>query len=154
MEDFVNNTDLSFGQLTKKDGWFSRLIFIHLIVSPIYASYYFILRPPRDMPELVGRCIPVAFNLTIGLLLWKKRTRFTITVAIILLWIQFVFMRVLGLLVAIMMLFTELHRNGANGSQTNYRIYALVYVVVFFGINLVLNIVWTRNLRRLKSFCV
>lgn len=154
MEEFVNKTDISFSQLFKKDGWFARLIFIQLIVSPIHALISRSLRPLKSPSDLVYFFIlAIAGHLVIGFLLWKKRTRFTITVSIILLWILFLLQRVFSLLIAIGQLAVALHREEVSNKIINYRISVLVYLVVLVVIALVLNVIWTRNLKRLKRFC-
>lgn len=154
MEEFVNKTDVSFSQLFKKDGWFARLIFIQLIVSPIHALIARSLRLFKSPSDFVYFFIlAIAGHLAIGFLLWKKRTRFTITVSIVLLWILFLLQRVFSLLIAIGQLAVALHREEVSNKIINYRISVLVYAVVLVVIALVLNVIWTRNLKRLKRFC-
>lgn len=160
MEDFVNKTDVSFSQLLKKDGWFSRLIFIQLIVSPIHTSIYWLWstisrRSAPDLAYYFGLMIGLTFLLShwaIGFLLWKKRTRFTITISIILLWFLLLFQRALFLLVAAVGLYVSLKMN-ASSSTINHRIYSLIHFGVVAVISLVLTVIWTRNLKRLKHFC-
>ena len=154
MEEFVNKTDVSFSQLFKKDGWFARLIFIQLIVSPIHALIAGSLRPFKSPSGFVYFFIlAIAGHLAIGFLLWKKRTRFTVTVSIVLIWILFLLQRVFSLIIAIGQLAVALHREEVSNKIINYRISILVYLVVLAVIALVLNVIWTRNLKRLKRFC-
>ena len=154
MEEFVNKTDVSFSQLFKKDGWFARLIFIQLIVSPIHALISRSFRPFKSPSDFVYFFILArAGHLVIGFLLWKKRTRFTITVSIVLLWILFLLQRVFSLLIAIGQLAVVLHREEVSNKIINYRISVLIYLVVLAVIALALNVIWTRNLKRLKRFC-
>ena len=150
MEDFVNKTDVSFSQLLKKDGWFSRLIFFQLLINPALTVFYWIFLSARNTVQLVLCCISIAGSLVISFLLWKKLTRFTITVSIILLWILFVLKRVFRLLVSALMLAITLQNKEASSSLINYRIFALIYTTVLAVIALALTIIWTRNLIHLK----
>ncbi|MBP7302646.1 MAG: hypothetical protein KA972_05650 [Brachymonas sp.] len=161
METFSDKTEVSFSQLFKKDGWFSRLIFIQLIALPIHTSIYSVFRPLRNTSDnlahyfifIIGSLF-IAGHLMIGLLLWKKRTRSTITVAIMLLWILFAVKRVfLGLFGSIIMLLATLQREGVSNALITHRIYELIYAVFLIAIFLALTIIWTRNLKRLKRLC-
>ena len=152
MEIFTNNTDVSFTQLLKKDGWFSRLIFMQLIVSPIHELILRSLRPIKNPSDWVYFFIlSIAGHLMIGFLLWKKRTHLTTTGAIILLWILFVYKRVFSLLIIIVLLAADLHRERVSNAAINYRIFVLVYAFALAVIALVLNVIWTRNLMLLKK---
>lgn len=154
MEDFVNKTDVSFSQLLKKDGWFSRLIFMQLIVSPIHSLIMRSLRPTGKPSDLVlWFILSIAGHLAVGFLLWKKRTRLTITVSIIFLWLLFIWKRALSSILPIGLLVADLHREGVSNTIINYRIFTVVYAAVFLVIALALNVIWTRNLKRLKHFC-
>ena len=168
MENFSDKTDVSFSQLIKKDGWFSRLIFLHLMVIPVHISIFYTFKHTRsirgasDIPVpyfsqfltlLIG-FILIAPNLAIGFLLWKKRTRATITVSIVLLWIAFGVKRVfLGLFGSILMLAMTLQNKEASNALINHRIYGLIYTTSLAVLFLALTVIWTRNLKRLKGLC-
>lgn len=153
MENFVNNTEVSFSQLIKKDGWFSRLIFFQLTVPPALFLLFWILTPSPSMTTeiFVIHAIWIASAWTICFLLCKKRTRFTITVSIVLLWILFVFKRLSPLLFAVFLLYANINLYEANESLINSRIVSIMNRLVFAVIALVLTIRWTRNLRKLKQ---
>ena len=160
METFSDKTEVSFSQLFKKDGWFSRLIFIQLIALPIHTSIYSVFRPLRNTSDnlahyfifIIGSLF-IAGHLMIGLLLWKKRTRSTITVSIALLWITFAVKRFLGLFGSVILLAGTLLNKEASNALITYRIYGLIYTVSLAVLFLALTIIWTRNLKRLKSLC-
>ena len=160
METFSDKTEVSFSQLFKKDGWFSRLIFIQLIALPIHTSIYSVFRPLRNTSDnlahyfifIIGSLF-IAGHLMIGLLLWKKRTRSTITVSIALLWITFAVKRFLGLFGSVILLVGTLLNKEASNALITYRIYGLIYTVSLAVLFLALTIIWTRNLKRLKSLC-
>lgn len=167
METFSDKTDVSFSQLIKKDGWFSRLIIFHLIVIPVYTSIFYTfkhirsIRSASDIPvpyfsqfiTLLISFILIAPHLAIGFLLWKKRTRATITVSISLLWIAFAVKRVfLGLFGSILMLAITLQtKEASNALIINHRIYGLIYTTSLTVLFLALTVIWTRNLKRLKG---
>lgn len=166
VETFSDKTEVSFRQLFKKDGWFSRLVVLHLIVIPIYTSIFYTFKsirtpiPPNHPAPYILHLITlligfifIAPHLAIGFLLWKKRTRSTITVSIALLWITFAVKRVLGVFVSILTLVGTLYSEEVNAALINRRIYGLIYTISFAILFLVLTIVWTRNLKRLRSLC-
>ena len=98
--------------------------------------------------------ILIAPHLAIGFLLWKKRTRATITVSISLLWIAFGVKRVfLGLFGSILMLAMTLQNKEASTALINHRIYGLIYTTSLAVLFLALTVIWTRNLKRLKGLC-
>lgn len=158
MEDFVNKTDVSFSQLLKKNGWFSRLIFMQLIVFPVYTLIYRLwgplaMRSASDLAHyftLMMGLILLAGHWAIAFLLWKKRTRFTISLAIVLLWILFAWKRVLHLLLSALQLYITLQREGASDITINFRIQVLIKMAVLAVISLVLTVIWTRKLIHLR----
>ena len=168
METFSDKTEVSFSQLFKKDGWFSRLIVFHLMVIPVYTLIFHTFKNVRSIRSASDISVPyfaqsltlligfilIAPHLVIGFLLWKKRTRSTITVSIALLWITFAVKRVfLGLFGSIIMLLATLQREGVSNALITHRIYELIYAVFLIAIFLALTIIWTRNLKRLKRLC-
>lgn len=159
MENFVNNTEVSFSQLTKKGGWFSRLIFIQSIMNFVPPLVFLAILDldAFNTGYLVTQSVWIVSAWIICLLLWKKRTRFTITVSIIFLWIQLIFKRMFGVLGAVLLLLPSIFPSAvytgtyeAHKSLLNYRIGVLIYAIVFAVTVLVLTVVWTRNLRQLK----
>ena len=61
VETFSDKTEVSFRQLFKKDGWFSRLVVLHLIVIPIYTSIFYTFKsirtpipPNHPAPYILG----------------------------------------------------------------------------------------------------
>ena len=166
VETFSDKTEVSFRQLFKKDGWFSRLVVLHLIVIPIYTSIFYTFKsirtpiPPNHPAPYILHLITlligfifIAPHLAIGFLLWKKRTRSTITVSIALLWITFAVKRFLGLFGSVILLAGTLLNKEASNALITYRIYGLIYTVSLAVLFLALTIIWTRNLKRLKSLC-
>lgn len=164
VETFSDKTDISFSQLFKKDGWFSRLIFIHLIAIPAYTLIFYTFKQIRSAADVLApylaqlmtlliTFILIAPHLAIGFLLWKKRTRSTITVSIALLWIAFAFKRVLGVFISILMLVVSLQREEVSAALINYRIYGLIYTISRAVLFLALTIIWTRNLKHLRDLC-
>ena len=138
-----SNTDVSFSKLFKKDGWFARLVFIQLIFIPIYTLFNGIFIYHRNWSYsfalIVGHWI-------IGFLLWKKRTRSTITVAVGLLWILFAWKRAVPFFALVLSSFTK----GASNSIMDSLIPLLIDRVFGVVIAMVLTVIWTRNLTQLK----
>lgn len=164
MEAFSEKTEVSFSQLFKKDGWFARLVVFHLVMSPIYTLIFYVFRQIRIIRSapniaapyveqgatvLIGLII-MAPHLVIGFLLWKKRTRSTITVSIVLLWVVFVVKRVFASLIWVMLFFAPRLSTAAEVPIMN-QIYKAIYVISFSVLFLALTIAWTRNLKRLRS---
>ena len=167
METFSDKTEVSFSQLFKKDGWFSRLIVFHLMVIPVYTLIFHTFKNVRSIRSASDISVPyfaqsltlligfilIAPHLVIGFLLWKKRTRSTITVSIALLWITFAVKRFLGLFGSVILLVGTLLNKEASNALITYRIHGLIYTVSLAVLFLALTIIWTRNLKRLKSLC-
>ena len=167
METFSDKTEVSFSQLFKKDGWFSRLIVFHLMVIPVYTLIFHTFKNVRSIRSASDISVPyfaqsltlligfilIAPHLVIGFLLWKKRTRSTITVSIALLWITFAVKRFLGLFGSVILLPAPLPNTDASHALITSRIYGLIYTVSLAVLFLALTIIWTRNLKRLKSLC-
>jgi ABC-type sulfate transport system permease component len=70
-----------------------------------------------------------------------------------LLWITFAVKRFLGLFGSVILLAGTLLNKEASNALITYRIYGLIYTVSLAVLFLALTIIWTRNLKRLKSLC-